>query len=229
MKRNEYRILLQAEDLLAVDKPPGIPTVGRDGLETWVKVNFPGFRPCHRLDAMTGGVVLFAKGAAYQHATALFLERRVEKRYWALTQGRVASGIYTHYLEKCAGGMVRAAKTRSPRGRTAVAEFKTRLAQGDLALVRCLPHTGRTHQLRVQLSALGHPILGDDRYGNREFNRAYGARYQALWADTLILPDWNGRPIALHSRPYFPHKALQKLGIEPDFFDHPVDGDGIGE
>ena len=80
MKRNEYRILLQAEDLLAVDKPPGIPTVGRDGLETWVKVNFPGFRPCHRLDAMTGGVVLFAKGAAYQHATALFLERRVEKR-----------------------------------------------------------------------------------------------------------------------------------------------------
>ena len=92
---------------------------------------------------MTGGVVLFAKGAAYQHATALFLERRVEKRYWALTQGRVASGIYTHYLEKCAGGMVRAAKTRSPRGRTAVAEFKTRLAQGDLALVRCLPHTGR--------------------------------------------------------------------------------------
>lgn len=71
--------------------------------------------------------------------------------------------------------MVRAAKTRSPRGRTAVAEFKTRLAQGDLALVRCLPHTGRTHQLRVQLSALGHPILGDDRYGNREFNRAYGA------------------------------------------------------
>ena len=99
MKRNEYRILLQAEDLLAVDKPPGIPTVGRDGLETWVKVNFPGFRPCHRLDAMTGGVVLFAKGAAYQHATALFLERRVEKRYWALAQGRVASGIYTHYLE----------------------------------------------------------------------------------------------------------------------------------
>ncbi len=99
MKRNEYRILLQAEDLLAVDKPPGIPTVGRESLETWVKANFPGFRPCHRLDAMTGGVVLFAKGAAYQHATALFLERRVEKRYWALTQGRVASGIYTHYLE----------------------------------------------------------------------------------------------------------------------------------
>ena len=73
------RQLLQAEDLLAVDKPPGIPTVGRESLETWVKANFPGFRPCHRLDAMTGGVVLFAKGAAYQHATALFLERRVEK------------------------------------------------------------------------------------------------------------------------------------------------------
>jgi 23S rRNA pseudouridine955/2504/2580 synthase len=229
MKQSGYRILLHTDDMLAVDKPPGIPTVGGDGLEAWVRTKFPGFRPCHRLDAMTGGVVLFARGTAYDRATALFLERKVEKRYWALTRGQVPAGTYTHYLEKGNGGMVRAVKARSPRGRTAVTEFKTMLGCGDLALVRCLPHTGRTHQLRVQLSALGHPILGDDRYGSREFNRAYGARYQALWADTLILPDEAGGRIQLYSRPRFPQRALQKLGIEQEFFDHPVDGDGIGE
>ena len=180
---------------------------------------------------MTGGVVLFAKGAAYQHATALFvLERRVEKRYWALTHGRDGfRHLYPLFGKMCGWyGTRRQDPISSGEDRRGGVQNPVGTGRSSLGTVsashRAYPSAAGAAQRLGTSHPGGRPIW---EQGVQPGHMAPGIKPFA--ADTLILPDWNGRPIALHSRPYFPHKALQKLGIEPDFFDHPVDGDGIGE
>ncbi|MBE5781234.1 MAG: RluA family pseudouridine synthase [Clostridiales bacterium] len=221
MAKPQYRVIHHNGDTLAVEKAPGIPTTGPGSLAELVKRHYPGYLPCHRLDAMTGGVVLFAKGPAYESYLEQFRLHKMEKRYYAITKGAVKAGEYTHHLERDKRGNTLCVPNRTKFSRTAVARFENICAGNGLALTRCLPRTGRTHQLRVQLAALRHPILGDDRYGSREFNKLYGARYQALWSDTLIVTGEDGERLTFYSKPVFPKRAMEALGLTEDHFDHP--------
>jgi 23S rRNA pseudouridine1911/1915/1917 synthase len=196
-------VLYEDADLIVVNKPPGLvvhPAAGhrehtlvnallhhcRGHLSGIGGVERPGI--VHRLDGDTSGCLVAAKrDTAHNALQEQFKARTVAKRYLALVWGvpRRQSG----FIE---GAIARSATDRkkmrivSHGGREAITEFEVVKAFGDVALLRCTLHTGRTHQIRVHLAAFGHPIVGDRVYGGaRKHPLAKQAGRQMLHAQTL--------------------------------------------
>ena len=162
--------------MLVLNKPAGLLAVpGRgadklDSLATRVQAEFPDALVVHRLDMATSGLMLFALGEQMQRKlSALFRERGMEKRYVAVVAGR---------LENVTGEIdlpLSSDWPNRPKQRVNVAEGKPSLtryrllsydAATDSSRVELEPVTGRTHQLRVHLATIVHPILGDALYGD---------------------------------------------------------------
>ncbi len=160
--------------LLVVDKPAGLLAVpGRgadkqDCLALRVQARWPGARVVHRLDQATSGLMLFALGADLQRRLGrLFEQRQVDKRYVAVVAGCVADDRGRIELPIAADWPNRPLRrTDAEGGQPALTRW--RVLSRDLARHRSRlelhPETGRTHQLRVHLQAVGHPILGDALY-----------------------------------------------------------------
>jgi tRNA pseudouridine32 synthase/23S rRNA pseudouridine746 synthase len=171
------------DDLLVVDKPAGLLSVtGRgpgkqDCLSARVQARYPEALPVHRLDLGTSGLLVLARGPAMHRAlNRLFETRRVEKRYVALVAGRMEAGEWLIELPLIADWpnrprqMVDHAIGKPSRTRVRVAGYNAGL---DATRVDLFPETGRSHQLRVHLQAIDHPILGDELYAPPEvFARA---------------------------------------------------------
>jgi 23S rRNA pseudouridine1911/1915/1917 synthase len=168
------RILHEDVDVLVVDKPAGMtaqPTEGRVGDSLVDRVSAHLGRPAglvHRLDRETSGVTVFGKTA--QATTALaaeFREGRAHKRYLAATGPvRLApQGSVDLPLSKDPTRPGRWRASRAANGIPAYTDYRVLYAGTEFCLVELLPRTGRTHQLRAHLTALGAPILGDKRYG----------------------------------------------------------------
>ncbi len=183
------QILFEDEHLLCLDKPPGMVVHPAAGNWSGTLVNAllhhcrtlssaggpvrPGI--VHRLDKETSGCLLVAKtDHAHQALAAQFAARTTTKIYLAVCRGplRPPSGtidapLARHPIHR----KIMAVSTR-PGAREAVTGYRTLLQRGNLALVECRPLTGRTHQIRVHLKHLGHPICGDHAYGGgRSFPR----------------------------------------------------------
>jgi RluA family pseudouridine synthase len=162
--------------LVVVDKPAGVvmhpghprPQVSlREMLrrELWASAQAPD--PVHRLDRQTSGLVAFALDSAAVRALGRAFEaRRVEKGYIALVWGEPADDSGTIDLPLGPGGD-RPARMRvgGPGARPARTHYTVRARGRGVALLELTPETGRRHQLRVHLAAIGHPILGDALYG----------------------------------------------------------------
>jgi RluA family pseudouridine synthase len=148
------RALYRDDRYQVFDKPPSLLTVGRDSLESVVKA-MPGqadWRAAHRLDRDTSGCVLFAADRdAFERAVTLFRDRRVHKVYHALVRGapRFTERTVSLPLD----------------GQPAVSHVRVVDAGRAAAHVTVVIETGRTHQIRKHLSAIGHPVLGDRAYG----------------------------------------------------------------
>ncbi len=175
-------ILHEDNDLIVVNKPPGLvvhPAPGHRGgtllnalvhhcpdLARVGDLNRPGL--VHRLDKDTSGVLVAAKtAAAHAHLVRQFHDRQVEKTYVALVWGRFAQEQGEIDQEVGRHPSARQKMSVHPRrGKPAVTYWKV-LAEypGPVTLLELFPKTGRTHQLRVHLAALGHPIVGDATYG----------------------------------------------------------------
>jgi 23S rRNA pseudouridine1911/1915/1917 synthase len=166
------RVLFEDEGRLAVDKPAGVPTQptpGRAGDSLADAVEAYLRRPgglVHRLDRETSGVVLFGKTkAATSELAAAFRRGQVEKTYVAVTgPGLAQEGSVDLPLSRDPSRPGRFRATRAAHGVPALTEW-TLLFSGPFCLVELRPRTGRTHQLRAHLAALGAPIAGDLRYG----------------------------------------------------------------
>lgn len=160
-------IVYEDDDLALINKPPGFEVSGNkfktieNALSHNLKTSnapdaLPWPRPVHRLDYATSGLLLIAKTARAQvHLGRQFESRTVQKTYCAMVCGRPQS---EGQIDEPIGGL------------PALSHFKTvktvhSLKSGELSLVQLSPHSGRTHQLRIHMASLGHPIVGDQKYG----------------------------------------------------------------
>lgn len=176
-------ILHQDDDILLINKPSGLLSLSGKNPLNWDSVHyrlvhgqaevtpaFPEAKLPHRLDFGTSGIMVVAlNAAAAQHLNKQFQARSIQKRYLAVLEGWVADdqGQVTAAIAKDKNHFPRV-KICPTTGKAAVSEYKVlgRLAQPQRSLVQFIPHTGRTHQLRIHSQFIGHPILGCDLYKN---------------------------------------------------------------
>ncbi len=172
-------VLIEDPDFIVIDKPPHLAThpTGRHLRRNAIgalraRYGEPAPRPVHRLDLETSGALLCARNGAALRALSLQFERReVEKRYLAGVAGRVGpdAGVLDPPLSRHGASRVRLRmRAGAPDGQTARTDFRVLQRRGDFTVLYLAPHTGRQHQIRAQLEALGHPVVGDKIYGPDE-------------------------------------------------------------
>lgn len=178
-------ILYQDDVLLAVNKPTGLLSVPgkgddkQDCMLSRVQTQFPSALTIHRLDMPTSGILLFALDKPTQsHLSQRFADRTVKKTYTAIVQGKLAQtqGLIDQPLitdwpnrprQKIDYTDGKPAQTHYELQKVFTACEKENSAYTGHSLVTLYPITGRSHQLRVHMSSLGHPILGDSLYGTQ--------------------------------------------------------------
>jgi tRNA pseudouridine32 synthase / 23S rRNA pseudouridine746 synthase len=201
----EPSVLFEDEGLVAVDKPAGMATAAgggirdEDSLHGWV-TRHVGTRAfiVHRLDRGTSGVIVFAKAAeAHRRLSLAFEAREVAKRYLTVVEGHVrrTTGEVNERLRTFGSGRVGV----DPKGSEAVTRYRRleRLEGADLLEME--PLTGRRHQVRVHCYAIGHPVLGDTRYGG--VRPVGGVPRLMLHAAELRLPTEGGEPLVIRAEP----------------------------
>lgn len=189
-------ILFEDEHLLVINKPAGLvvhPATGH-WKGTFVNAllfhcqNLPceGLRPgiVHRLDKDTSGLLIAAKTAEAQRAlVALFASREVYKEYEAIVVGHPAGQMIDQPLGRSPQNRKKMAVVGT--GKKALTELRPLALFKEAAHINIVLHTGRTHQIRVHMRFIGHPVLGDALYGYEGANRRWGAGRQMLHAKTL--------------------------------------------
>ncbi len=188
----QHNILFEDEAFLVLNKPAGFPVHGGSGINSGIIEGFRQVRPeahflelVHRLDRDTSGCLLIAKKrSALRSLHALFRDDQVQKTYVALLAGQWAKArqVVTAPLQKNVSKGGERMVVVSQSGKTAETVFKRLQLFRDATLVEASPTTGRTHQIRVHAAWLGHPIVGDERYGLDDVNKAFKARgYKRLF------------------------------------------------
>ena len=147
--------------------------------------------PAHRLDRETSGVILIAKKRkAMVRFTEIFTEGSAQKTYLTLVQGKMPRPKGT--IDTPLAEHQQTSKSRAERGvnmQAAITHYRVLATGAGVSLLECTIETGRTHQIRRHLAAIGHPVAGDARYGDFPFNRdiakTWGLKRQFLHAHRL--------------------------------------------
>lgn len=174
-REEKERVLFEDSHLLVYDKPSGV-NCDAQGILKFLQKRNPSIQLIHRLDRDTTGVILLAKNPqTFGKMVEQFKQHQVQKRYFAFVDGLVAKteGTINNHLGKLkdfAGQSLWGSVNFG--GLAAITEWKCIKKGAAATLLECTPKTGRTHQLRVHLSEMGHPILGDFQYG-KKFRCAY--------------------------------------------------------
>lgn len=208
-------IIHEDRDLIVVNKPAGVAVHGGSGLSAGViealRATHPELKELelvHRLDRDTSGVLMIAKRrAVLRELHALLRERDMEKRYLALVVGRWPFGTKTIDLPlktNLKSGGERVVRVHAD-GQQAITTFKPIQHFGKLAtLLDISLGTGRTHQIRVHAAHAGHPIAGDQKYGDRERDaklKPYGLQRMFLHAQSLTFERKGAKPFTVSAPP----------------------------
>ena len=144
---------------------------------------------CNRIDRNTGGIVMAAKNAeTLRILNQKIRDREIAKFYLAIVHGRMkpSQGKLEGFLLKDEDrAQVKVFSRPVPGGKSTATLYKALRTAGGLSLVECELLTGRTHQIRAQFAAAGHPLLGDGKYGRERDNKKYGRSFQALYSYKL--------------------------------------------
>ena len=177
------------QDMLVVDKEPGTD-VETDLVSELDPIASPLY-PVHRLDVNTMGLVVLAKTeAAEERLLDAFAHHETGKVYEAILVGapKQREGTLVHYgLKDEERAFMRLVPQGTPGALKMELSYRITETRGGLSKAEIQLFTGRTHQIRVQMAALGCPVLGDDKYGDREANRRYRQKRQLLLAKRLTV------------------------------------------
>ena len=177
------RCVFSDPDLFVINKPAGVTVANADGGEDTLEARIvaAGFEayPVHRLDARTSGLVIFARnGRAKDALDEAMRLRTVKKSYRLIVKGtpRAADGkpfgtLRFHAVKDPAAGLVKLYGEPRRGSAEMITDFRVLSSQGGVSLAEAELVTGRTHQIRASFAQTGCPILGDDKYGDRDFNR----------------------------------------------------------
>ena len=201
-------VVYEDEDVLLINKRAGVSVEPDDGAGPSLTElahrhlllrdpAAPPPRPCHRLDNQTCGLLLMAKTpGAEEILVRAFRERTMDKRYICLVRGMPkppAATCRAYLLKDAQAARVTILDHPVPGAKSIATAYET-LEPGPVSRLRVHLLTGRTHQIRAHLAALGHPLLGDDVYGDRAFNRLHHARRLMLCAASLTLDTGGALP-----------------------------------
>ena len=184
----EFAIAYEDDDLLVVDKPAGVVVHPAPGHPTGTLAQAVGARLVHRLDRDTSGLLLFAKSEQVQRRLQDALRRReIKREYLALVDGRpdARSGTIDAPIGRDRGSRT-VMSTRTDKPREAVTHFEIEEELPRTTLLRVRLVTGRTHQIRTHLAAIGYPVCGDPVYGGGNCGKRLGLTRQFLHAAKLL-------------------------------------------
>lgn len=232
----EFPVLMEDEALMAIDKPAGVAVHGGSGVSFGVIEQLRRARPAlanlelvHRLDRETSGVLLVAKKrSALKNLQDQFRDRETGKTYLALVLGLwpsnkkvIDSPLMKYTIPNGVGEGERRVKVvgkDDPNGMRSITLVRVARTVGPYTLLEVTIKTGRTHQIRVHLASQGHPIAGDDKYGDFEHNKLL----QKMGLKRMFLHAWqlkfqhpqSHRPVSLQS-PLPPELKNFVDGIQP--------------
>ncbi len=199
-------IIHEDRDLLVVDKPSGLLSVpGRihnDSALSRALEKVPRAYACHRLDMDTSGLMIIAlRRSAEREIKRQFRERLIRKTYIAVVWGQLPDdqGQIEAPLSRVAGPLPRSVVDHD-NGRSAFTRYEVIARQADRTVLKLTPQTGRSHQLRVHMAELGHPIIGDRFYGD---DSSPQDRLHLHAASLQFAHPYTGEPVVLNSKAPF--------------------------
>ena len=191
-----FRVILETKDILAVSKDQGIPVMsdknGEISLIDQVQKKYGNScRLCHRIDRNTGGLVIIAKNSETEKTLLeYFKEGKVEKFYYCIVKGKMPakSQMLTawHFKDN-----KKSIVYIYDEKRTGTKEIKTGYTVEkydpvkDVSYLKVQLFTGRTHQIRAHMAHIGHPVVGDGKYGTLDTKEGLGLKFQALWSGEI--------------------------------------------
>ena len=198
----EERIIYNKNSVLILNKPEGLASHGGSGLKLGlieavrqIDDKFKNAQLVHRLDRGTSGcIVLSLKRSVLRTLNTEMREGRVEKKYlaivgskWPHKEIQITSNLKKNHLRSGERHVI-----ETPDGKQSITKFKRLKGNQKVCLLECTLITGRTHQIRVQVSNEGHPIIGDKKYGQVELNNFYskrGIKRMLLHAKEINFPE----------------------------------------